>query len=286
MKRSLTIAATIIIMLCSVTVFGQIENINITKDSSLVIEKLYVGAVGKTLFSIDSVSVANYGHIRLGVAVRWDITKWLSLNSYYMYQIETQTSWGLNQFSLKFRPCKKWSIELGQMGTISTQQRPHPVSGAGQFETWTEAQIPGGALGIKTAYTPNKNLSFGVGVAVRSKQPEYHANISYKKLTLSGYYGAADQKFGMAFSYSGNNVWTTVVWKQDRVIANRFGCKLSKKHNICLYSDFGYDFGQQKIARGEAGIYKAFIGKYWTVLPAVGYNYQERAIRGYLFVHI
>lgn len=284
--RSLTVVAIVVIMLCNAVAFGQIENINVTKDSSLVIEKLYVGAVGKTIFSTDSMSVANCGHIRLGVAVRWDMSPWLSLNTYYMYQVETQNSWGLGQFSLKVKPCKKWTIEFGQMATISTQQRPHPVSGAGQFETWTEAQIPGSALGIKTTYAPNKNLSFGVGIAVRSKQPEYHANVSYKKLTLSGYYGAADQKFGMAFSYSGTNVWTTIVWKQDKVIADRFGCKLSKKHNICLYSDFGYDFEQQKIARGEAGIYKVFAGKHWSVLPVLGYNYQERAIRGYLFVHI
>lgn len=286
MKRSLTIIISVLTILCNVSAFGQIENIKMTSDSSLVIEKLYLGGVGNTVFSTDSMHVGNYGHIRLGVAVRWDIAKWLSLNSYYMYQIETESSWGLNQFSLKIAPCKKWNIQFGQMATISTQQRPHPVSGGGQFETWTEAQIPGGALGVKTTYAPNENLSFGAGVAVRNKQPEYHANISYKKLTLSGYYGIADQKAGMAFSYSGTRVWTTVVWKQDKVIADRFGCKLSKKHNICLYSDFGYDFEQQKIARGEAGIYKIFIGKHWSVLPVLGYNYQERAIRGYLFVHI
>lgn len=286
MKSSLPVVAIVLIMLCNLSALGQIENIKMTSDSSLVIEKLYLGGVGKSIFSTERMHVGSYGHIRLGAAARWDITKWMSLNTYYMYQIETENSWGLNQFSLKIAPCKKWNIQFGQMATISTQQRPHPVSAGGQFETWTEDQIPGGALGVKTSYAPNEHFSFGTGVAVRSKEPEYHANICFKRLTLSAYYGVADEKAGMAFTYSGTNAWTTVVWKQDKVIADRFGCKLSKKQNICLYSDFGYDVEQQKIARGEAGIYKIFTGKYWSVLPALGYNYQERAIRGYLFVHI
>lgn len=287
MKRSLTITIAMMAIIClaMTETKAQIEHIKMTSDSSVVLDKIYIGTLGMTSFSTDSVYVSNYGNVRMGATFHWDMTEWLTLNSYYMHQYETDQSWGLNQFSLKIAPCKRWSFQIGHMGTLSTQQRPHPVSAGGQFETWTEAQIPGGGLGAKTTYSPVKNLSLGIGVVARGHQPEYHANISFKKLTLSGYYGR-DQKVGAALSYTGSKAWTTLVWKQDKVIADRFGCKLSKKHNICLYSDFGYDFEQQKITRGEAGIYKIFIGKHWSVLPVLGYNYQERAIRGYLFVHI
>lgn len=270
----------------SMTSFAQIENIKMTSDSSLVIDKVYVGALGMTSFATDSLHVSNYANLRVGAIAHWNMTSWLTLNTYYMYQAETENSLVLNQFSFKIAPCKKWDIQFGQMASISTQQRPHPVSAGGQFETWTEAQIPGGGLGIKSTYAPNKNLSFGVGVVARQQQAEYHANFSYKKLTLSGYYGIAQQKGGMTLTYTGSNASTTLVWKQDKVIANMFGCNLSTKYNILMYSDIGYDLETKKLVHGEWGIYKIFTSKYVSVLPCVGYNYETKMIRGYVFIFL
>jgi hypothetical protein len=285
MMRSLASIVVVISMCYSMNVSAQIENIKMTNDSSLVIEKVYVGALGMTSFSTDSVYVSNYVNLRVGAIATWHMTNWLTLNSYYMYQAETDKFWGLNQFSLKIAPCKKWSLQIGHMATLSTQQRPHPVSEGGQFETWTEAQIPGSGLGAKTSYQPNKNLSFGIGVVSRKQQPEYHANVRFKKLTLSGYYGI-DQKAGAALSYTGSKVWSTLVWKQDKVIANMFGCKISSKHNIMIYTDMGYDLETKKLVRGEWGIYKVFTAKHFNVLPCVGYNYESRTIKGYLFIYM
>lgn len=283
MKRSLKIA---MIILCSVTVFGQIENIKMTSDSSVVLDKVYVGGLGMTSFSTDSIHTSNYGDLRIGAIMHWDMTKWLTFNSYYMYQIGKDQSWGLNQFSLKIAPGKKWSLQMGHMGTLSTQQRPHPVSAGGQFETWTEAQIPGSGFGVKTNYSPSKDLSFGIGVVARQQQPEYHGNISFKSLTFSGYYGVHDQKAGAALSYTGDNVWTTLVWKQDNVVANVFGCKISSKHNILLYTDMGYDLENEKFVRGEWGIYKVATMEHCSILPCLGYNYESRSIKGYLFIYL
>jgi len=286
MMRSLASIVVVISMFYNINVFGQVENIKMTSDSTLVLDKVYVGALGMTGFSIDSLHTSSYGDLRVGASIHWDIAKWLTLNSYYMYQIGKDQSWGLNQFSLKIAPCKKWSLQIGHMATLSTQQRPHPVSAGGQFETWTEAQIPGSGLGVKTSYQPNKNLSFGIGVVARKQQPEYHANISFKKLTLSGYYGTYDKKAGAALSYTGSKVWTTLVWKQDKVIANMFGCKISSKHNIMIYTDMGYDLETKKLVRGEWGIYKIFTAKHFSVLPCLGYNYESKIIKGYLFIYI
>lgn len=286
MKSSLKFAVITLVMLCSTNVFGQIENIKMTSDSSLVLDKVYIGALGMSGFSTDSAHVSGYVNLRVGAIIHWDIVKWLTLNAFYMYQAETKNSWGLNQFSVKIAPCKKWNIQIGNMASISTQQRPHPVSAGGQFETWTEAQIPGGGLGAKTTYSPNKNLSFGLGVVARQLQPEYHANINYKKLTLSGYYGTNDQKAGMAFTYAGNNAWTTLVWKQDKLIANTFGCKLSNKYNILMYSNIGYDLETKDLVSGEWGVYVNFTAKHCSVLPCIGYNYETRTVRGYLFIHL
>jgi hypothetical protein len=286
MKSSLKIVVITLVMFCNAAVFGQIEIIVMTNDSSLVLEKVYVGGLGMTSFSVDSVYTSNYGNLRAGAIIRWDMTKWLTLNSYYMHQMETDQSWGLNQFSLKIAPCKKWSLQIGHMATLSTQQRPHPVSAGGQFETWAEAKIPGSALGAKTVFAPSKNLSFGAGVAVREQQPEYHANVRFQNLTLSGYYGLHDQKTGAALSYTGSRVWTTLVWKQDNVVANMFGAVISKKHNILMYTDMGYDLETKKFVRGEWGIYKTCTAKHVSVLPCLGYNYETRTIRGYLFIYL
>ncbi len=287
MKRSLAIGIIVVtIFCCTKTSYAQLENIKMTSDSSLVVEKVYGGMLGISKFSTDSIHVSNYGNVRFGAAIHWNITKWLMLNACSMYQLETDQSWGLNQFFLKIAPCKRWSLQIGQMATLSSQQRPHPVSAGGQFETWTESQIPGSGLGAKTTYAPNDNLSFGLGVVARRQYPEYHANISYKKLTVSGYYGVQDEKTGMALSYKGTNVWTTFVWKQDKVVANMFGCKISKKHNILVYTDMGYNLETKKWVRGEWGIYKVFTSKHFSVLPCLGYNYENRAIKGYLFIHL
>lgn len=286
MKRSLTIAATIIIMLCSVTVFGQIENIKMGKDSAISIDKIYVGILGINRFSVKSLETTQGMQFRIGAKATYAFNKMLSLRSYVVYQNEVNSEFTLNSFSLAFTPSSKFTLEVGKMATLSTQQRPHPVSGAGHFETWSEAQIPGGALGAKMTIAPVKDFSFGVGVAVREKQPEYHANVSFKKLTLSGYYGMHDKKAGAALSYTGKMVWSTLVWKQDNVVANMFGCTISQKHHISIYSDMGYDLKTNKLVRSEWGIYTSWQASKLTLLPGIGYNNDDKTIRGYLFIYL
>jgi hypothetical protein len=264
---------------------AQIEDIKMTNDSSLIIEKVYLGGLGYSSFSTDSLYVQNTAQLRVGAAVRYKINKMLRINSCFIYQAETITSWVKTQFSLAFTPSEKFIFQVGNMGTISTEQRPHPVSSGGQFETWTEAQIPGGALGAKMTIAPSKDFSFGMGVAVRKQQPEYHANISFKKLTLSGYYCEYDKKAGAALKYKGTRVWSTLIWKQDKVIANMFGCKPFKNYNLSIYSDMGYNLETNKLVRGEWGIYKTYnYVKRINVTPCLGYNHETKTIRGYLFL--
>ena len=277
----------IAIMAISSVSFGQITNIYITKDSSIVIDRVYAGMLSGTEFSVDSLSASSFVNLRFGAMVTYKPAKWIAFRTWGMYQAETNNkSWKMQQFWTKITPTKKLSIEVGSMATLITEQRPHPVSGNGQFETFTEAQIPGMALNAKVKYDVTSTFQLAGGIALRNKLPEYSGRITYKRLQVSGFYSEYNKKFGTALTLDLPRVYNTFVWKQDQMLSNILVVHIVPKKGISLYSDNGYDLSAKKLVRSETGVLKTFESKWINGLLGLGYNYEHRTVNGYLFIHL
>ncbi|MCX6798152.1 MAG: hypothetical protein NTX66_03015 [Candidatus Falkowbacteria bacterium] len=283
--RKLFLIVTILFGLVSSNLFAQIENIPVTKD--VTINKLYAGTLGWSNFNIDSLHASNAAVLRFGAVATWRPNDWFALRSLNAFNVETGNgSWSMNQFSAIINPTKKLTVTVGNMCTLVTEQRPSPASAGGQFETWTQSKIPGMALCAKASLAITDKLSAGLGIAGRNSKPEYQANISLGKTTLSAFYDEWNKKYGSVLTFAVWRVSEVVVWQQDNIIANLLNLELGPDKDYCVYSDMGWDLDQHKLVRGEWGVLKTFSGKYIKGLIGPGYCYEDRSVHAYLFVHL
>ncbi|MCX6824965.1 MAG: hypothetical protein NTY80_01960 [candidate division SR1 bacterium] len=278
------IIMTIACIASTILGFAQIENINASKDSSVTVTKLYGGILSGTSFNVDSMHTTNFVNIQLGAEAIWKVNKYIAVKAMESFHSDINSQ--LTHFYLRITPSKLLTIQVGQMATLSTEQRPHPVTAAGQFETFSEAQIPGAAPGIKMNVNPTSDISIGLGAAVRKRDAEYHANFKFKKFVMSGYYSMNSQKGGAQASWNGKKVYDTFVWKQDEVVANILCINIfPDKLNLTLYGDFGYDLKKNEVVRSEDGILKNFKFKQVKGLYGVGYQHEKKAVNVYLWLH-
>ncbi len=275
---------------------AQIEDIMSSKDSSLMVNAVYVGALSTTGFSIDSINANTSIGICVGGMATWKITKTLNINSFVVLQSsfsktgETHTidALGISKFELKFTPNKHWRVQLGNIPTLSTEQRPLPHTSTGQFETWTESNIPGIAPGVKAAYAFGSGThhgEFGAGVAMRHGAPEFHGKFAAGPFTVSGYYSTRDSSYGNAVTYKSKRVYDVFVYKQNNILANVLVFNITDA--LAAYADMGYSFASKTLVRGEWGVTKGFqTGKNVSGLFGLGYCQELRMVKDIFFIHI
>lgn len=296
--------AVIVLVSISIVSFAQISNlypftkelvktidgkdsIVIVKDSSLVIDRIYAGSLSGTIFHTDSLYATGFTGVRFGVMATYKPASWISFSSWAMVQVDGGSqSWSLQQYWMTLNPTSKLTLQIGSMASIPTEMRPHPVSSDGQFEPFSPSQIPGGGLGIKAKYQFTKDFELASGVVFRGTMPEYSARLTYKKVQVSGWYSTLDSTSGVAATVDIGRVFSTFVYKPDQTIANLLVIKVSKKHDISLYSDMGYSFVDKELVRGEWGMLKGFDSKWIDGLIGLGYQYESKSIAAYLFVHL
>lgn len=279
------IVAIIAIMVISVVTFGQITDIKITDQ--ITIDKVYAGSLSGTMFHTDSLYATGFTGLRVGAMGTYSPAKWVSFGSWALVQLDGGSEpCSLQQFWMTVTPTQKLGITVGSMASIPTEMRPHPVSGSGQFETWSQSQIPVGGLGIKARYQFSKDFQLASGVVFRADKPEYSARLTYKKVQLVGWYSTIDSTSGVAATVDVGRVSSTFVYKPDQTIADVLVVKISKKHDISLYSDMGYSFVEKDLVRGEWGVLKGFDSKWIDGLLGVGYQHESKSVVGYLFVHL
>jgi len=197
----------------------------------------------------------------------------------------------ITQMWITFLPLKNWTIRIGHMGTLPTQQRPLPPTANGQFETWSESQIPGQALNLKINYDGNL-LKAGVGVAYRKGGIEYSGRVGITNaFIVSGWYSEWNKEWGVATTISTGPVYNVLVIKNN-LIANILCIKLP--YNLTLYSDNGYEFKTSQLVRSETGILLNFDSKLIKGLGGFGWEYSRPApgyfllnqLKVYLFLHL
>lgn len=284
MKRVI-VAIVVIVSLACITgsSFAQIS----VPVSKTVTVNPYVGILSWSAFSVDSLHASHEAGIRFGAIAVWRPTNWFAVKGTAVYNLATgNNSWSMNQMSAIFNPVKSVTITVGNMATLVTEQRPSPATADGQFETFTEAQIPGMALCAKAVWDVTENVSFGGAVASRNDKPEYQAMFRWKDIKLSGLYSEWDKKVGGALTVKVWKITEVFVYRQDKVVSNLFMLNLGPDKNWCLYSDTGYDLQQDKLVRGEWGALYNFSSKYVKGLIGPGYCHDDRSIHVYLFVHL
>lgn len=279
MRKLIVIA----LLMVGMTVSAQVT---VKVNDQVTINKLYAGMLAGGQFSVDSVHNNYFVSLRIGALATWQPAKWLEIKTAGMYHFGSESSFPFQGFWLKFNPSKKWNIQTGYMASLVTEQRPLPMSGDGHFETFSEAQIPGGGYNVKVHFDPNENLGFGVCAVYRTTAFEYQAAARYKWITASGWYNDGTKKFGSALTLNFSRVYNVTSWRQDEVIANFTCVKLGKNKDYCLFSDNGLGFPSNKLVRSETGFLKSFDSKWVKGLFGISWKNETRSVNGYLFVHI
>ena len=276
-----------ILLICMITMNLSAQIMDSKVNDQILIDRIYAGSLSSVMFPVDSMCALGGTNIRVGAMATYTPASWISLSAWALLQAEGSSSlWSAQQLYMTLRPTKKLTIQLGSMASVPTEMRPHPVSGAGQFETWTTSQIPAGGLGVKAKYQLTPNFQLSSGVVMRKNKPEYSLKVGYKHVQLGVWYSSVDTTAGIAASINWRRLVTTWVYKPNQTIASMWVIKISKKYDMSLYADMGYDFQKKQLVRGEWGVLKTFDSKWIDGLFGLGYRHEARSIAGYLFIHL
>jgi hypothetical protein len=264
---------------------AQIKNVTNNNDSTIILDAVYAGILNSNSFTVDSIHASSSATFRVGVVATWKLSNNVLVNTSSVVETSPSNVVVISQFHLRINPISRLKIYIGNLPTLSTEQRPVPASSSGQFETTTEARIPGTAPGIKVKYSATNTITLGLGLAARNNEPEYHANIALGSITLSGYYNKSTREYASAFTYSDTHIYTTTVWKEREVLANVF-CYTFYDKKLSVYSDTGYDLSRKQLLRGEWGLLRNFSVPHSAGLIGLGYAYEKRTVVAYLFIHL
>jgi len=305
-KVKVVIVCIIAIMGFGAQSFGQMDENQfsnslpvVTDDNSFVVDNFYLGTLNSVNFSTEKLDEISTYSVRLGAMAHWDITKDITVKSYGAYDRSNGVDCVIGSFSLFLQSKnKKFNLEFGRMATPATEIRPLPPTADGHFETWTEALMPGGAIGAKIGY----NTDFGsikIGVASR-KNPEYsfHLNTQIKgsPFNLVGVLGGEKKdNYLVGLTHKVGKLYQVAVFKQqynfetlssEQVVGYFGNYELSVKMKLNVYLDAGYNLNTQDIPRLEGGLIKNFSSKHLGGLLALGYSHEIKAIKGYIFIYI
>lgn len=259
-------------------------------DSSLAVS-VYAGILNTTAFrnGTSGIGVENSYSLRVGGKFAWEASPYMTVLSFIAYDRSAGKEIIINSFSVDLHNVSgQFGLELGYMATPSTESRPHPVSGDGHFETWSESRLPGGALGAKVYFLTEKGR-ISTGVGVRNNQPEYHLRYSTKNIDYGMSYASATKKFQIFGVVKTSRVYSLTAFENERgmnLVANFTNVTLSKKANVKAYFDCGYQITTNKFERLEFGVMKNFQVSYLKGLVALGYQHENKCINAYLFIYL
>lgn len=292
------IVMIVMVAICSNGAFAQIQNINCTDDSSVVINNIYLGVLNSVNFSTKELTFSSPYNLQAAAMITWHASKWADVKTFAVYNRTNGNDAINNQFYVNLHH-KGWSLDFGKMATPATEIRPLPPTANGHFETWTESQMPGSTIGAKIGYKTDFG-SIKIGVASRNKNLEISTHLATKinnhEIHAVGAIGgerSTNYLVGLTHKY--NRLYQVAAFKQtfnkeslsNEQIAGYFvNYEISKKAKFAFYLDAGYNLTTQKSPRFESGIMKSFESKIFKGLIALGYAEELKAIKGYIFIHL
>ncbi len=264
--------------------FGQyvfndsIRNITITG---------YAGVLTSPKISVITKKPSATVTVRLGGSVEWRPKQWLSLYGLGAGEIdETGSVEPFAVIAVKLKPHKKVLISLGKIASPMTELRPLPTTGSGQFETWTQAQIPGSGFGGKLTYSPTSKISLVTGGIWRGSYATIEAGISVPYTKVAGYYQLDNHSFGAALTF-GYKIFTTALMYNHRKNAGAMQTlEIPKAKGFSLYSDIGFNTNDGSMLRGEWGCYIPVKVKFINGLFGLGYDHMTKTVNSYVFIYL
>lgn len=289
-KMKNLVLVTIVSIIFSVSVFSQINNLAASPDSTLKIDCAYAGFLSWTNFNYNKVSVETSSATTFtgGFMASYVPTSDVTVHAAIIFLTDNRSNNAdYHRFWLTAKQ-GNFILDAGIKPALSTESRPSPLSGAGQFEDWTQRQIPGGALGVSLKYALNGSSNyFGVGLSQRNGANEYQVRFASSHVALTGWYPQFNKKFGAALDLSWDGFRNVTEINAGQTLGNFTNVTLSQKQDISVYLDAGHSYVSNSTVRLETGILKGFTaGSFLKGLVGVAYNYENHAMVGYIFVHI
>lgn len=260
--------------------FGAKAQIAFPIDSN-VTGVVYTGLLSGVKYLVDSQKVAKFITYRVGAHAKWQINSKLKLNSFAVLELGTSKAIGLYNFALIYSPTKWLSITGGHTPPpLPLIMRPYPLSANSQFETWTQARIPGATPSVYFTIGNKKLKGYG-GVSLRDNKTEFETELTYGAVTIGSY--VRDTSWGIAGQVSTKKYFQVTVFDNSWILANT---SIVNIRDYSLYCDVGYNFKLQKLPRFEIRFSKNFYSKYVQGLFGLGYQGETNSINAYLFFHL
>ncbi|MBP6085873.1 hypothetical protein KA478_01505 [Patescibacteria group bacterium] len=279
-----TIIAIISIFLTTAVV-GQVENITITNDSSIVVDKAYAGVLTTTSFNTSKLQTTSDVNIRLGAMATWKLNKKVSIRGFGAWDRTSAGQTDISAFWISYKPSTNVQITVGKAPTIGALlHRPNPVTGDGHFEASTPAQATG-SLPTITMKVGTSSRHWMVGINAIGSNAMTQIGGTYGAVTLSASYNHGTHKAAAYTTVTKGRVKTTFAWKQDDIVSDLFIFTINNPKQVYFYSDFGYKYKIGKWSSTEYGVLKLFSGKVKGII-GVAHNPLNNALKGYAFVYL
>ena len=247
----------------------------------------YAGVLGGPKVSVDSNGVTGGVSLRIGGTGSIAPVSWFSLYGLVACDIDetvSVTPWYLIAINLK--PSRNTTFTFGKTPSPMADIRPVTTTMSGQFEAWTQAQIPGSAIGGKISLVPKKDFLLTAGGFWRGNDASVELGLRVPYTKFAAYYMVRSKNFGAAVDVSYKWLSQVVVYNHKQNIGFFTSLTIPKTSGVALYSDVGFDTNNWKILRGEWGIFKVFSYKMINIIIAGGYSEEIRSVKGYMMISL
>jgi len=242
-----------------------------TQDSTSK-ANFYIGYLGGSGVEKD-LSSQWFSTTRIGAKLQWDVSKKFFIQGFGVVDSDGTSFTGVSTFGTSFisySPKEWFTIQGGNLGSSLTNNfRPHPVSSSGQFESTSQALLPGADLGIKSIVTIG-SIVFETNVMKREDEEEYQFVIG-NRIYKSGFFYSESQVGGV-FKYQTSNFYfllTDYVSTVDNTSSNKLGIGISWTFNaqktLSVFGDFSFDDTTSEwveVGLGKNMVFGKFKGSY------------------------
>lgn len=260
-----------------------IANIAIAQTDStrIVVDYRYVGILASGNGYTESFRIEPGASVRVGGGLSYYPHKTIRIQSWGFADYNGETFSKNIMFGVHYLPGKNVAVSLGNIPTLTAGMRPVPATAWGHFEPWTSAQLPGTAPGFTMKYSFGGS-DIGLGAYYRLRNPEFHGRMKIGSILAVGYYNVSNT-WGASVGIL-RDKFTLKAMVTDSLAGVLTIISLYHKEEISMYLDAGMN--RNHVVRAELGVFKSFERKPFGGLVGVGYSYEIRAVKGYLFFYL